>query len=848
MKWPHFGPKLLFTQRYAVFAAQHLRIGPIMYETHFGLTKRPFRALAAGGDVFVGPQTAATMAGFKKALTTPDAIVTVSGPPGVGKTTLVRRALDAISNHHVVVSVGRIPLGHDEVLELLLEELGAEMPSGTVQRFTRFRRLLGEHADKGIPVFVIVEDVKRVGVDALAELEALTASDAGVSEGANVVLMGDEDINELLKSPLLARLKTRLRLRHKILPLSSGELTAYLKHGFRVAGIEFDEIFEPGTADVLHCLTGGIPRMANNLVESVLTSAAETKQDRIGVALIKLIATEEYGLEATQDAPVEDASAVEAPAEAAPEMPDVVEAAAESAPEMPSVIEARVVAEREEAPVTEARVEAEPEVAPVVETPVEVTHAAQPDTDSPIEVPSEVPVLTIGLPPRTHADVEPFEEHPAAKDENTEDSIPQLIYDTLPDLAILAPALARSTEPGQPPEPDLRESPAGVEKSDDQIPILSSIATDERNPEIVAALEAAQVGPVESDVPEWERDPTLAELRPDLDALEHAMSLAQGLAPETNSDPGAAPGADLGEADEPVPAITLDREIQAKIDEATDILKKAELAAEEQEESEEDDVVKPDNKSTAEILAEAKDKPTADMQRQAPSLEAQFEAAEVPIAPPAAKIATAPTAPASESTAASVVDDQKTPPPMPSPELRDIAANISKAKTINDVDDQMAETLFGEDFSVIAAQLSADPSPASSANDEIDLSLEESGHLPTPDIQSAAAVEIDPEPQPKAPTGNIDLAATQQRLATVRALNAGSPAAQSSHEAVVLAEEPVASTPAADNHPESIEEQINTSITQTLKALNVRPPQSVADDEDGGDERKSSFFSRFRRT
>ena len=60
-----------------------------MYENHFGLKKRPFRASASGTDVFVGPQAAKTMSGIKKALSADDAVVTVSGPVGIGKTTLV---------------------------------------------------------------------------------------------------------------------------------------------------------------------------------------------------------------------------------------------------------------------------------------------------------------------------------------------------------------------------------------------------------------------------------------------------------------------------------------------------------------------------------------------------------------------------------------------------------------------------------------------------------------------------------------------------------------------------------------------------------------------------------------
>ena len=288
-----------------------------MYETHFGLNKRPFRALAAGTDVFVGPQTAATMAGLKKALAGPDSIVTVSGPVGVGKTTLVRRALEAVGDKQTIISVGRMQLGHDEVLELLLEEMGSKLPAGTVQRFSTFRRLLKQHADDGTRVFIVVEDASRVGADALSELEALTAADAGVSEGANIVLMGGEDMSLVLKSPRLDRLKQRLRLRQTIAPLNSSELLGYFKHCFRLAGKEFDTLFEQGSAEVVHALSNGIPRMANNIVDSALSAAADEKQDKIGIAMIKQVAIDEFGIQASDELPAVTNDVVEPAPEAA---------------------------------------------------------------------------------------------------------------------------------------------------------------------------------------------------------------------------------------------------------------------------------------------------------------------------------------------------------------------------------------------------------------------------------------------------------------------------------------------------------------------------------------------------
>ncbi|MDH3274279.1 MAG: AAA family ATPase, partial [Gammaproteobacteria bacterium] len=314
-----------------------------MYETYFGLKKRPFRALASGNDVFVGPQTATTMAGLKKALSTPDAIASVSGPTGAGKTTIVNRAVDTVGEQRMIVTLGRIHLGHDEVLEMLLEEMGADpIPVSTVQRFTKFRRLLQEQANKNTRVVIVVEDAPRIGVEALAELEALTATDAGVSDGANIVLMG-EQMEDLLGAPEMSRLKQRLRHRMSVQPLSSNELHGYLNHCFRLAGNDFDAVFEQGSAELVHALSDGIVRIANNLVESALTSAMDAKQERVTTELLKTVAATEYGLD-VREVPVvvniEPEPAPEVQAESKVELSPEPEPEPEPAPEPEPVAEA----------------------------------------------------------------------------------------------------------------------------------------------------------------------------------------------------------------------------------------------------------------------------------------------------------------------------------------------------------------------------------------------------------------------------------------------------------------------------------------------------------------------------
>jgi general secretion pathway protein A len=733
-----------------------------MYETHFGFKRRAFRALALGNDVFIGPQTAAAMAATKKALATTEAIAAIIGPAGGGKTTVVGRAIDGLPGQCITVQVGRIRLGTDEVLEMLLGELGIdEMPASTVQRFTLFRRLLQKYADEGSRVVVVVEDAARIGVDSLCELEALTSTDAGVSDGANIVLMGDEGLKELLSTPALARVKQRLRVSYRLAPLATNELHAYLKHCFRLAGGDFDALFAAEAMALVHELSDGIPRMANNLVESAMVAAAEAGNEQVSEDQVRTVAASEYGLEtATPTAPAEVAIAPPA------SMP-------EPEPEPAT----------ESAKAPEAEPTLEPEDQPDAET--ATTQAARGSEAAPAD----------------------------------DDGIPELIQDTLPDLEVLAPQLAGAapTANNAPvAEHDLPSAPA----DEPVLPAEDPVA------HIVTDPTAKDQGVDESadKVPDWEREPTLAELRPDLDALEHAMAVAQGL--QRDDDAEDLPVIQPEPAAEPVPQvipeITLDREIRAKIEEAAEAIKRSEeaAAAKAAEDAEAEKAI--------DIAA------TGEMQVEMPPLSpsaAKPEPDAAPAAPPQA-----PSEPA--------VDAE----PENSGELNRIATDLSQAKTIDDVDDKMAETLFGEEFSEIAAQIAANAS-ALPANDELEFMDEEpvAQVAPIGGSDGKVAVQVNPEGRTEtSPPPRLDEAASR-RLATVRALNGApdvAPPMPLSAESIVMSHEPPAPRPSFGNaHPESIEDQINTSMTATLKALKMQP-----DVDDNEDEGKKGFFGLFRRS
>ena len=651
-----------------------------MYEQHFGLGKHPFTAKATGADVFVGPQTAVAMASVKKALASQDAVITVSGPAGSGKSTIVGKALEAVGDSHRSIRIGRMSLDGSDALEFLLEELGVTtLPKGVIRQFAALRDTLQQLQDSGQRVVIVVEDAVVTGADTMAELEALTAADAGKSDGAAIVIMGDARLGDFLRDPQLARLAQRVRQRNQIAPLSPAELRGYLAHCFRNAGSDFNKLFDATAAVVIHGLCEGNPRMANNIVDASLAAAAAAGESPVSNTIIEDVGRAQFGLESSQ-----------------PLAPKAAEEAVDDEPleETPLATEPAEEALDEPVGASSLATESEP--------------AAQAEEE---RGPDPVIVFSDAPPDEALAKAE----------------IPELIQDTLPDLEILAP-------------------------------------------EVVAT--PSQAAP--ENVPDWDRDPTMAELRPDLDALEKAMAFAHSdaeeaappvLQPEPEPEPEPEPSIPTIEE---IPEITLDNAIQARID----------------------------NKLI--------DEPGSASPGDEPSVAATSgDLPEVRV-------------PAANSKKA----DQ---------ELERIAAELAKAKSIEDVDDRLAETLFGEELNLVAAQVVANGPGAHSAND---------GELALFDTGAAQMAQAAGTP-------------------VVDGLPADDPGLEPSLREPGNGHDPGPNVPARDlPTPEPIEDQINTSMTQTLKALNVRPPVSNPasvgelddDDEFDDDEMRGGFFSRFRRS
>jgi type II secretory pathway predicted ATPase ExeA len=266
----------------------------------FGLDRMPFQA---SRDIYAGPQQLALAGGLKRALSSPDSIVTISGPAGVGKTVTARHAIQRTGTAPAIARIGRVYLRRDEILEQLLDEFNVrQMPASSLQRFNALKRLLTGWAGVGTRVFVIVEDAERLGEEALAELESLTAGDGDETPGAHLILLGTPGLSKFLQRPLLARLRQRVRRSFSVDPYAAEETRGYLRHCLGTAGASLGDIFADPVVDLVHEASGGIARMINTLAESLMEAAEHSGEKRIELAFAGDVLRSEFDWKGVDDA------------------------------------------------------------------------------------------------------------------------------------------------------------------------------------------------------------------------------------------------------------------------------------------------------------------------------------------------------------------------------------------------------------------------------------------------------------------------------------------------------------------------------------------------------------------
>ena len=128
---------------------------------------------------------------------------------------------------------------------------------------------------------LIIDEAQNLPLSVLEQIRILSNLETDKEKLLQIILVGQLNLGTLLRSPELRQLDQRVSIRYQLEPLDRETVGAYVAHRLTIAGGSAAVTFAPKALDLLHRLSGGIPRLINLICDRALLAAFSVRENRI---------------------------------------------------------------------------------------------------------------------------------------------------------------------------------------------------------------------------------------------------------------------------------------------------------------------------------------------------------------------------------------------------------------------------------------------------------------------------------------------------------------------------------------------------------------------------------------
>jgi len=258
-----------------------------MYEKFYGFTEKPFTLLPDPSFLYLGKKHKLAFSMLQYGLENQAGFTVITGEIGCGKTTLIRHLLNQM---HDDITVGLVSNTHQEMGELLqwvLLAFGQDYHHETrVKLFDNFSRFLIDEYAQNRRAVLIIDEAQNLQPKVLEELRMLSNINADKDQVLQLILVGQPNLRDLLKSPELLQFRQRVSVDFHLVALDRAETQTYILHRTRHAGCE-QPVFTEDASDLVFEASHGVPRVINVLCDTALVYGFADEKKRIEPPIVR---------------------------------------------------------------------------------------------------------------------------------------------------------------------------------------------------------------------------------------------------------------------------------------------------------------------------------------------------------------------------------------------------------------------------------------------------------------------------------------------------------------------------------------------------------------------------------
>lgn len=266
-----------------------------MYEEFWKLEEKPFED--SWDDCYFYPSEVhqSTTLKLRYVLENQRPAALLTGAAGLGKSLLVQRLLsqlDPAFSPRVQLVYPQMP--YEQLLAYLANELegttsGPSTP--TVEQSVRsIESTLTSNVEQGRHAVIVIDEAHLVrDPNALESLRLLLNFRVHGGHALTLLLVGQPSLLPVLDR--FSGLEEQLAVKCLMRPFSEEETVSYVTHRMTAAGTDCT-VFDNGALELVHQISGGIPRRINRICDLALLIAFADEQPLIGAELIEAVSAE----------------------------------------------------------------------------------------------------------------------------------------------------------------------------------------------------------------------------------------------------------------------------------------------------------------------------------------------------------------------------------------------------------------------------------------------------------------------------------------------------------------------------------------------------------------------------
>jgi type II secretory pathway predicted ATPase ExeA len=268
-----------------------------MYEKFFELTKAPFSLVSDPDCIYLTTQHADVISGLAFGVLDRKGYLVLTAEAGLGKTTAIRALSQLLSDSNGNMSVILAPtLTGTEFLEMVMLNFGfRDLPPSKALRLKMFEEFLIRSNTQGKVSALVVDEAHQLSPELLEELRLLGNFEAGDRKLLQIVLVGQNQLNDQLDLPQLWQFKQRISIRLSLRPLDRQAVKEYIDFRWAKAGGGKEAPFSSDAVDAISSWSTGIPRLINIICDNALLIAFSQNAESVEAEMVSK-ACRELGL------------------------------------------------------------------------------------------------------------------------------------------------------------------------------------------------------------------------------------------------------------------------------------------------------------------------------------------------------------------------------------------------------------------------------------------------------------------------------------------------------------------------------------------------------------------------